>query len=107
MLYGGILPVAIILLINAITFITIMVSLLRRPEVGVGRKRDIKKQTRIAVCCVVLLGIAWIFGLLVSIDSASLVFQILFCVFNAFQGLAVLMLYTLRNPNVKAELKRL
>ena len=105
MLYGGIVPIAIILLFNGIIFLAIMISLARRPDIGSSREKDKKRQVRIAVSCVCLLGIAWIFGVFVNIRDGEMVFLVLFCVFNAFQGLAVFLLYTLRNPIVIAQLK--
>ena len=105
MLYGGIVPIAIILLFNGIIFLAIMISLARRPDIGSSRKKDMKRQVRIAVSCVCLLGIAWMFGVFVNIRDGEMVFLVLFCVFNAFQGLAVFLLQTLRNPIVIAQLK--
>ena len=56
-----------------------------------------------AVTISVLLGITWIFGFL-AIDEATFAFQLLFCLFNAFQGFIVFLLFCLRQEDVRKTL---
>jgi len=49
-------------------------------------------------------GLTWIFGYL-AIDDARLVFQYLFCITNAFQGLVIFILHNIRDTKVSNTMK--
>ena len=46
------------------------------------------------------LGITWVFGFL-AVEEASLVFQYLFCIFNALQGFLIFIFHHVREPAVR------
>ena len=50
------------------------------------KKEEVMAYVRLAFACSVLLGTAWVFGIL-AITSPRNVFQWLFCIFNSLQGL--------------------
>ena len=56
-----------------------------------------------ALAISVLLGLTWIFGFL-AIDDATFTFQLLFCLFNAFQGVVVFLMFCLRQEDVRKTL---
>ena len=45
-------------------------------------------------------GITWVFGFL-AVEEASLVFQYLFCIFNALQGFLIFIFHHVREPSVR------
>ncbi len=47
-----------------------------------------------------LAGLTWVFGFL-AIEDARIVFQYLFCIFNAFQGFFIFVLHNIREPSVR------
>lgn len=104
--FGVLLPVAFVILMNLIILILVMVSLKRKPPVSSTKeqKNQTAEQCRIAVSCCVLLGLTWVFGLF-AVGKATRTFQILFCIFNAFQGFVIFLLYTIKHPIVRKEMK--
>ena len=52
----------------------------------------------IAISC--LLGLTWVFGFF-AIDTASIIFQWLFCIFNSFQGVFIFIFSCLNQKDVK------
>ena len=85
--YGLLLPVGIILLLNAIIFVFVVYRLFKNKlsKNKVDEKTQLASQLRIAASCCTLLGLTWIFGLL-AVGETRLVFQYLFCIFNSLQG---------------------
>ncbi|KFQ20567.1 putative G-protein coupled receptor 128, partial [Mesitornis unicolor] len=105
MLWSFLLPVALILLFNIITFIKITVSVIWKKNENLTRnKKDsfMKKMTA-TISIVVVLGITWTIGyfMLITHEGTSLVFSYLFCILNATQGLQICILYTFRSPIFK------
>ena len=94
-------PVLLILLINFIAFTLILRSLLTsESKVTANRKTNGITQARRAIAILVVLGLTWLLGVL-AIKDAKLVFQYLFCIFNALQGLLVFIFYCVLSKDTK------
>ena len=50
------------------------------------QRRENSGRFKVAFTCVILLGLTWVLGLF-AVGEATYTFQLLFCIFNAFQGL--------------------
>jgi len=86
--YGLLLPVCMMLFVNAIIFVLVVFSLCKTASSSknkLGDRADIATQVRIAASCCALLGLTWLFGVL-AIGESRLLFQYLFCIFNSLQG---------------------
>lgn len=103
--YAFALPVGIILLFNFVTFVVIMVSLLRRPD-GLRstktRANIAETNVKAAFTILVLLGLTWIFGFL-AIDDARLPFQYLFTIFCSLQGFFIFLLLVARRRQFREQ----
>ncbi|KAM4683521.1 LOW QUALITY PROTEIN: adhesion G-protein coupled receptor G7 [Amazona ochrocephala] len=104
------LPVALILLFNIITFIIMSVSVIWKERsnnflmyVSRNKKDSFMKKMIGTISIVAVLGITWTIGyfMLISHEETSLFFSYLFCIFNATQGLQICILYTFRSPAFK------
>lgn len=69
------------------------------------KKGEVMAYVRLAFACSVLLGTAWVFGIL-AITSPRNVFQWLFCICNSLQGLLIFILRTLQNPEARKQWMR-
>ena len=69
------------------------------------KKGEVMAYVRLAFACSVLLGTAWVFGIL-AITSPRNVFQWLFCICNSLQGLLIFILCTLQNPEARKQWMR-
>lgn len=101
--YGLVVPVTIIIFINAVTFAMVVVSLSRsslkrgKNKVSGSGEANVTTQVRIAVSCCALLGLTWIFGIL-AVGETALVFQYVFCILNSLQGAFIFYFNILRQP---------
>ena len=68
-------------------------------------KKGVLTSARIAFTCSVLLGTAWIFGVLAIGDMRDF-FQWLFCIFNSLQGMFIFLFYTVRNPETRKQWRK-
>jgi G protein-coupled receptor 64/G protein-coupled receptor 126 len=91
-------PVGVSIVLNTITFIIVMVMLIRirnRPMVASSdpseRKKQSLKDLRFAVTLLVLTGLSWLFGFLALLSRDLSWAWYLFIIFNTTQALAVLM----------------
>ena len=92
MFFGAFLgPILAVLLFNLVMMIVVVTVLVRHMRNTMGRmKEQTKQKTSLRLLISItgimsLFGLTWIFGAL-TISGASLPFQILFVVFNGFQG---------------------
>ena len=92
MFFGAFLgPILAILLFNLVMMVLVVTVLVRHMRDAMGRtKEQMKQKTAFRLLISItgimsLFGLTWIFGAL-TISGASLPFQILFVVFNGFQG---------------------
>jgi hypothetical protein len=104
---GFLAPVVLILIVNTIAFVLIIRSLLKAgSKVAADKRATGLQQVRRASAIMVVLGLTWLFGVL-AIRDAKLVFQYLFCIFNAFQGLLVFVFYCLLSSETRAKYRKL
>ena len=87
-------PVAIIILANAVSFLKIALRLRESPNISCSRKTYPGQQLLREMSILVLLGITWVLGFL-TLGNATLTFQYLFAIFNSFQGFLIFVLYCL------------
>lgn len=102
-MYGLVVPVAIIIFINAVIFAMVVISLSRsslkrgKNKVSGSGEANVTTQVRIAVSCCALLGLTWVFGIL-AVGETALVFQYVFCILNSLQGAFIFYFNILRQP---------
>ena len=92
MFFGAFLgPILAVLLFNLVIMVAVLTVLVRHMRNAIGRTKEqmkLKTAFRLLISItgiMALFGLTWIFGAL-TISGASLPFQILFVVFNGFQG---------------------
>ena len=100
---GVVVPVAFILMMNLIILILALRGI-TKSRFTKHKKREQLATLRIAFACSILLGTAWIFGIL-AIGDLRNPFQWLFCIFNSLQGLFIFLFYTVRNAEARKEWK--
>ena len=98
---GIVVPVAFILMMNLIILV-LAVRGIAKSRFTKHKKGELLATARIAFACSILLGTAWVFGILAIGDLKS-PFQWLFCIFNSLQGLFIFLFYTVRNPEARKE----
>ena len=106
--FADLLIIFLILAFNVVMFILILQKLTCGRNKNLSRSSDRDKKqsiTRainaIAICAV--LGLTWVFGFLTIVENraSSLVFQVLFCLFNSLQGLFIFVLFCVRPEEVR------
>ncbi|XP_072048614.1 uncharacterized protein [Amphiura filiformis] len=104
LIYGVMLPIGIILACNFVIFGLVVhrISNLKGNRAGkAGSKLEVlKHRLRRAFTILTLMGLTWSIGYLSLIFIASGIVQILFCMFNILQGVAIFVLYCVRQPEV-------
>lgn len=99
-------PVTLILVGNTVAFCVIIRSLfLSADRVTSTRETSGYQEVRQALAIMVLLGLTWLFGIF-AIDGAKLVFQWLFCIFNALQGFFIFLFYCVLNTGTRKRLAK-
>ncbi|KAH3752392.1 uncharacterized protein LOC127848548 [Dreissena polymorpha] len=110
MIYGFIIPVAVIILANIIVFTMVMCNLFRRKNKNMASNQSERKMAflhfQAAVSIFFILGLTWVFGFL-TVDDTRIVFHYLFAIFNAFQGLCVFLLFTAREKQIQNAWRKL
>ena len=111
MFFGAFLgPIGVILIFNSIIFVMVAYVAIRH------RKRDLEKRTSKKeifgliirlVGVTFLFGLAWAFGALTILSETSLVFQILFAVFNSSQGFFLFLFFCVLNNEARKSWKSL
>ncbi|XP_033097903.1 mucin-3A-like [Anneissia japonica] len=102
-IYTIIIPIGLVMVFNFVIFVLTIKKLFFSSSM-VNRPLDEKeKKKRLvnAIAISLLLGLTWIFGFLSFENDADIVFLILFCVFNSFQGVAIFYLFCLRQKECK------
>ncbi|OCT81327.1 hypothetical protein XELAEV_18028145mg [Xenopus laevis] len=81
-------PVLAIMFVNSIILCVVIYKLLR-PTIGERQSKDEKKTliqiSKSFAVLIPLLGLTWVFGLLVVTDPKNRAFQVIFAIFNSFQ----------------------
>ena len=99
-------PVTLILVGNTVAFCVIIRSLFVSADlVSSTREKSGYQEVRQALAIMVLLGLTWLFGIF-AIDGAKLVFQWLFCIFNALQGFFIFLFYCVLNAGTRKRLAK-
>ncbi|XP_040194619.1 adhesion G-protein coupled receptor G7 isoform X3 [Rana temporaria] len=102
LLWSFLLPVGIILIANICIFIAVAVSIWKKnPNVTSTKKHSVLKKTLATVSVSTLLGVTWIVGFLMLIEtreSTQIIFSYIFCLCCATQGLQIFIFYTLKSP---------
>ncbi|XP_052224892.1 adhesion G-protein coupled receptor G6-like [Dreissena polymorpha] len=110
MIYGFIIPVAVIILGNIIVFTMVMFNLFCRKNKSMVSNQSERKMAllhfRAAVSIFFILGLTWVFGFL-TVDDTRIAFHYLFAIFNAFQGMFVFLLFTAREKQIRDSWRRL
>ena len=93
-------PVALVMLLNLFSIISIMVALHRSSKMYPHNAINAYHRLRIVAAFILLFGLTWFFGFLV-ISNDFIAFQYIFCVFNSLQGFFLFIFYGVRNENVR------
>ncbi|KAJ8367081.1 hypothetical protein AAFF_G00331360 [Aldrovandia affinis] len=98
MLWGFLLPLAVMLLFNTVVLVYFSVVTCRTdPKLRSTQKNSPKKKLLSSFSLGVILGLSWILGyLLLTADKNIYILSIVFCVLNTTQGLQIFILFTAR-----------
>ncbi|XP_076434800.1 adhesion G-protein coupled receptor G6-like [Babylonia areolata] len=94
-------PIGAIVVVNLVVYVLVVVSICRRPNLGTGGTSYTVIGVRASFSLFVSLGLTWMFAFF-AVDDARVVFQYLFTVTTVFQGFLIFVLFTARDPAVKA-----
>ncbi|KAE8605301.1 hypothetical protein XENTR_v10015056, partial [Xenopus tropicalis] len=101
-------PVLTIVFVNFVILCVVIFKLLR-PNVGERQSKDEKKIlvqiTKSLAVLTPLLGLTWVFGLFVAAKPKNATYQILFTIFNSFQGLFILISTVLLDQKVRLAMR--
>ncbi|XP_033105395.1 adhesion G-protein coupled receptor G7-like [Anneissia japonica] len=104
-LIGGIVvPVSVIIFGNCVVFGLVVRKIFKNTQgkiVDHSQKKEIRERFINAVAISCLLGLTWIFGFLSFDHDGQLVFLVLFCIFNTFQGVAIFVLFCFMRKECK------
>ncbi|WAR10309.1 AGRL2-like protein, partial [Mya arenaria] len=100
LLYAFIIPIAVVILANLIVFTLVMCNLLRR-----NTNTMKSNQSELKMASLHFQAAVSIFVILV--DDTRIVFHYLFAIFNAFQGLFIFLLFTLREKKIRNAWRKL
>ncbi|XP_035253460.1 adhesion G-protein coupled receptor G7-like isoform X2 [Anguilla anguilla] len=110
MLWGFLLPVALMLLYNCVIYVYFTVETCRtNPTLRSTRINSPVKKVLSSLSLSVVLGLSWVLGYLLLIDTASSnnVVGIIFCLLTTTQGLQIFFLFTARTSAFKKKLSEL
>ncbi|XP_071966006.1 adhesion G-protein coupled receptor G6-like isoform X2 [Antedon mediterranea] len=107
--FGNLAVIGVLFLNNFIIFILVIRVILCSNNHRAARIQDkgkitiAKEQAVTAIGLSILLGLTWIFGFAVMAGGSSVKFysQLLFCIFNSFQGLFVFLFFAVRTGDLK------
>ncbi|CAJ0952770.1 unnamed protein product [Ranitomeya imitator] len=102
MLWSFLLPVGLILILNIYIVIAVVFTISKKKtELTRTKKLSFLKKTLATFSVVSLLGVTWVVGYLMLIqtdDNTHLIFSFIFCICCSTQGVQVFVFYTLRDP---------
>ncbi|XP_070189466.1 uncharacterized protein [Littorina saxatilis] len=94
-------PAVTALVANFVVIVIVIYTLLNSRVMIKKDKRERAKSVVKAICVMTpILGLSWIFGVM-SVNDDTVVFQILFVVFNSLQGLMIFILHCLLSKQVR------
>ena len=106
---GLIVPASLILSFNVVVFV-LAIWRISRTRMGKNsqqsRHRERIRRVLNASIILTLLGLSWIFGFLVNVNStkASEAFEVIFILLNSFQGLAIFVIYCVKPVAARKQL---
>ncbi|XP_071854190.1 uncharacterized protein [Apostichopus japonicus] len=102
------LPICLVMVHNFVIFSMVVCRLVFTDVAGKAvtqsRKQQLVTRLQNAMCMSVLMGLSWSLGLLV-VAHPTFIFQLLFCIVNSLQGLAVFILFCVRVSDVRTAYK--
>ncbi|XP_073421325.1 adhesion G-protein coupled receptor G7 [Dendrobates tinctorius] len=102
MLWSFLLPVGLILILNIYIVVAVVFTISRKnAELTRTKKLSFLKKTLATFSVSSLLGVTWVVGYLMLIetdDNTHLIFSFIFCICCSTQGVQVFVFYTLRSP---------
>ena len=100
----------IVVVVNIVIFGRVMKRLTcgRKTTSSARNKQEKREETsqrvQNAIAITILMGLTWVFGLLSIVhEDSSIAFQYLFCFVNSIQGLAIFVMFCVRQPDVRKE----
>ena len=100
--YIGIVAPVVLVVIKNFIILALTLHGISKNHVKKDQKGEVMTSVRILFACSVLLGTAWVFGILAVVNLRN-VFQWLFCIFNSLQGLFIFLFYTVRNVEARMQ----
>ncbi|XP_031334750.1 adhesion G-protein coupled receptor G2-like [Photinus pyralis] len=102
-IFGVIVPIVIITIVNLLIFLRIMVSIIasRRIKVHQDRAQACLLQLRLAFMLFFLLGLTWWFGFFATIGG-GVVYAYLFCLTATLQGFVLFLFFIVLNEKTKS-----
>ena len=92
-------PILVIILFNSVVFFIVVAVLIRHKQntslVGAKKQKDRHSTIRLMISIIgimALYGLTWLFGAL-TVDDASLAFQIIFIILNSLQGFFIFLFF--------------
>lgn len=102
------LPIALIMLHNFVIFSMVVCRLVFTDVAGKAitqsRKKQLVSRLQNAMCMSVLMGLSWSLGF-IAFAQPSFLIQLLFCIVNSLQGVAVFILFCVRVSDVRTAYK--
>jgi len=102
--FAVLLPTCVLLLFNFVLFIPILRGIASGEKLLQDsiqdRQKMVAKRTKSSFAVLALLGLGWIFSIL-ALGKLKIIFQWLFCIFTAFQGFCIFLLFVVFNPDAK------
>ncbi|KAK7112540.1 adhesion G-protein coupled receptor G4-like [Littorina saxatilis] len=99
--YAFLAPVCLVMLSNIIVYVMVVVNICRRNNIASSGTNKRAVGIRASVACFIVLGLSWVFAFF-AIEDARVVFQYLFTITTSLQGFLVFLVFTARDPNVRA-----
>nr|KAG5703199.1 hypothetical protein BaRGS_027364 [Batillaria attramentaria] len=103
--YAFLLPVCAVMLANIVIYIMVVVAICRRRDMTSHANRSGASQRvigiRASIACFVVLGLSWVFAFF-AVEDARVVFQYLFTITSTIQGFLIFLIFTARDPQVRA-----
>ena len=115
MVGGVLIPVALVIVYDAVVFFLVMRRLSKKVEGKQSAKSDreeLLRRFQNALAFIVLLGLTWMVGFLTVIqtpndDNVEITFDVIFIVLNSLQGVFIFIFYCMRNPRVRTTWKQI
>ncbi|XP_022089653.1 adhesion G protein-coupled receptor L3-like [Acanthaster planci] len=106
LIWAFVAPALLVIMINLIVLAMVVRIVIKSAHLRQEKKYDhIKAGIKGALTLLPLLGLTWVFGLL-AVNSATILFQYLFTIFNSFQGLFIFLINCVFNSEVKTAFVR-